>query len=164
MPIQRTNRNKAAEIATQLTNDQIVYLYIAESIWSSTDAFAEDIIVDVEDSGGVFNPAFNSISLDFSGQRFNNLAVEDTVDLWHGLVDYGGEYLRGDMSNLEVLDHILFNGATIESFQNVEVNIIGSTGSYAYPSRNEDKVSIQDILSYVDVENVVRNFLAIDEE
>ena len=161
MIIKQDTDSKAKTIALSLTNDQAVYLHIAQKLWEESDIFAEDIIADIEDTEGQYS-VFNELSLDFSEQPFNDIQVEDTIDLWYQLVDHEGEYVDSNISSLDVLDHILGTDTSIESFYNVEVNVVGATGSYAYPARSDKKVKIQDILNHLDLDTIIKNFLAID--
>lgn len=54
----------------------------------------------------------------------------------------------------------MYEGAFIDDFQNVKINISGETGSLDWEIRNDDEeIEVIDILQHVDVFNIVNDFL-----
>ena len=52
-------------IAEQLTENELLYLYIAHEIWAMSEIWDEAEISDIEDTGGTFDPAKNTLVLDY---------------------------------------------------------------------------------------------------
>lgn len=150
-------KKTAQQIAESLTKEQIVYLYIADSLWGGTDVFAEDVIEDVKDTGGEFG-SNNWVSLDYCEGDFDNKHVVDVINTWRSLCyEYDTDYGH---SSLEVLDTLMGEGSALDNFTCVTFNVAGETGSYAWTPRSDDSIEIIEILNEAHTEDIVREFLS----
>lgn len=147
----------AAQIARKLNTNQIIYLFIANSLWSGTDVFVDESIEDIEDTGGEFD-GDNWFALDYIDGSFNNEHVAEVITAWKHLHDDG---VYEDCSTLDVLDSLFGGFATIESFQNVVIHVAQETGSYAdsWNPRTANDVEIAAILEAAGARDIVENYL-----
>lgn len=149
----------AQQIANQLTEDELLYLYIANEIWAMSEVWDNSEISDIEDTGGTFDPGKNTLILDYSNDGpFDKDHVEDTISRWKEYVE-GGE----DLPATRLIDDILFTGAMHTDFQNVVVHVTGETGSHEsfWSPRSEDEISVESILEASDINRIVQeSFLA----
>lgn len=147
----------AAQIARKLDTNQIIYLFIANSLWERTDVFVDESIEDIEDTGGEFDGA-NWFALDYVDGAFNDEHVAEVITAWKHLHDDG---VYEDCSTLDVLDSLFGGFATIESFQNVVIHVAQETGSYAdnWNPRTANDVEIAAILEAAGARDIVENYL-----
>ena len=149
----------AQEIARKLTNEQIIYLYIAHDVWNMSDIFEMEDIQDIEDTEGTFTNE-NTLHMDYVDNEFDNEHVINTINAWKTFYDEEGFLIDDDTTALDILDGILFPGAMHSDFQNVKITVSGDTGSYAWETRSESAVDILDILEHANAEQIVKEFLA----
>lgn len=147
----------AAQIARKLNTNQIIYLFIANSLWERTDVFVEESIEDIEDTGGEFDGG-NWFALDYIDGDFNDEHVAEVITAWKHLHDDG---VYEDCSTLDVLDSLFGGFATIESFQNVVIHVAQETGSYtdSWNPRTANDVEIAAILEAAGARDIVENYL-----
>ena len=157
------NVDKAKQIANTLSNEQIVYLHIANDIWGSSVAMESPYIEDIEATGGVFDDD-NTLGLVYVDGEFDNAHVNEVISKWKNLHDNDGEMIE-DMSTLQVLDEVLSDTALIDDFQNVQVTVYKDTGSSEdmWKAQDKDSVEIIDILMQVDEVGIVDEFLGVNK-
>lgn len=131
-------------IAEQLTENELLYLYIAHEIWALSEIWDEAEISDIEDTGGTFDPAKNTLVLDYEDvMPFDQDHVSNVISNWENYIE-SGETLPAT----KLIDKIIYPGAIPTDFQNVAVHVTGETGSIEemWKPRSEDNVSIESIL------------------
>ena len=135
----------AQSIAQKLTENEILYLYIAEEVWEMGEIWADAEISDIEDTGGTFDTARgNTLVLDYEERApFDPEHVQHVIDVWEEYVES-----EEDLRTIDLVDRLLFPGAIHSDFQNVIVHVTGETGSYEeiWQPRSDDEVSVSDIL------------------
>lgn len=157
------NVDKAKQIANTLSNEQIVYLHIANEIWGASVAMESPYIEDIEATGGVFNDD-NTLGLVYVDGEFDDDHVHDVVTKWKNLHDNDGEMIE-HMSSLKILDAVLSDTALIDDFQNVQVTVYKDTGSSEdmWKAQDKDSVEVIDILMQVDEVGIVDEFLGVNK-
>lgn len=148
----------AQEIANKLNHNEIAYLYAAQEIFLMSDIWEAQIIEDIEATGGKFSDD-NFIYLDFDlNAHFDQDGVEEVVSHWRKMVEK-----MNDSDDLitatEMIDNILFNGASITDFHGVVFRTDKETGSYDYEVHGEDDVEVLDVLEAVDYVGITQNIL-----
>lgn len=148
----------AQEIANRLNHNEIAYLYSAQEIFLMSDIWEDQIIEDIEATGGKFSDD-NFIYLDFDlNAHFDQDGVEEVVSHWRKMVEK-----MNDSDDLitatEMIDNILFNGASITDFHGVVFRTDKETGSYDYEVHGEDDVEVLDVLEAVDYVGITQNIL-----
>lgn len=149
--------NKAREIAEKLTKEQIIYLHIANELFSGSDIFCDSIVDDVQDTEGEFG-SDNWVALDYYEQEFDNDHVAEVIEEWKMLLDEDG-FLDERYSSLDVLDMLLGDCTMLDSFYGVTYNVVGETGSYAWKPRGEHEVEIIEILEEANADEIVAEFI-----
>lgn len=150
---------KAHDIATSLTNDQIVYLYAVENLWSSFDYFPQEELERIEESGVVIDSS-NLLHLAYTEGGFDDDKVEKAINVWSQFIDEFGDYFD-DASPRMMINAMLFQDARIGDFDHVEVCIGQDIGNPDYPEFDYDNdVEIQEILDAAGAEEIVKQFLA----
>ena len=149
----------AEKIANNLTNEQIIYLFIANELWDMTEIFVEESIEDIEDTCGEFSDD-NWFALDYVNNAFDNDHVNEVITAWKALHDEDGEY-QDEYSTLEILDMLLGENSSVEYFQNIVIHVAKETGSYAdcWNPRSDTDVEIIDILNAAGSQMIVNDFL-----
>lgn len=148
----------AQEVANRLNRNEIAYLYAAQEIFLMSDIWEDQIIEDIEATGGKFSDD-NFIYLDFDlNAHFDQDGVEEVVSHWRKMVEK-----MNDSDDLitatEMIDNILFNGASITDFHGVVFRTDKETGSYDYEVHGEDDVEVLDVLEAVDYVGITQNIL-----
>lgn len=145
----------AQQIANQLTENELLYLYIANEIWAMSEIWEDSEISDIKDTGGSFNPTRgNSLILDYDNNGpFNQEHVQNVIDAWQEHVDS-----EEDLPTTDIIDKLLFPGAMHTDFQNVVVHVTGLTGSDAdiWKPRSDDEVSIESILEAAEIGGIIQ--------
>lgn len=147
-------------IAEQLTEDELLYLYIAHEIWAMSDIWDEAEISDIEDTGGTFDPAKNTLVLDYEDELpFDQDHVDNVIRNWKTYIE-SGETLPAT----KLIDKIVYPGATLTDFQNVVVHVTGETGSVEeiWKPRSENNVSVESILEAADIQERLNKQLRRD--
>lgn len=150
-------KTKAQRIAASLTEEQIIYLYIANDLWDGTDVFCDSVIEDVKETGGEFT-SDNWVALDYCEQEFDNEHVANVINTWKSLHDDDGE-LRSEYNSLDVLDELMGEMSMLDNFYCVTFNVAGETGSSEWPARSDDEVEILEILQHVNAHEIAQEFL-----
>ena len=150
-----SHSDKVAQIVSKLTDEQIVYLYIVDEIWGSSEAIEFPYIEDIEETGGVFDDD-NTLTVDYVDGEFDDDHVHEVVSKWKNLHDEYGEMVEY-MPPLKVLDEVLSDTALIEDFQNVVVTVMHDTGSSEdiWKVRDKDSVEVCSILMEADTVDTV---------
>lgn len=146
------------EIANKLNHNEIAYLYIAQEIFLMSDIWEDQIIEDIEATGGKFSDD-NFIYLDFDvNAQFDQDGVEEVVFHWKKMMD---KLNNSDdiITATEMIDNILFNGASITDFHGVVFRTEKDTGSYDYEVHGEGDVEVVDVLESVDYVDITQNIL-----
>lgn len=144
----------AQQLANQLTENELLYLYIANEIWAMSEVWDDTEISDIEDTGGTFDSSKNELILDYEEVRpFDQEHVQNVIDAWKEYVE-----AEENLSTTKLIDKILFPGAMHTDFQNVVVHVTGETGSHEnlWAPRNEDEVSVESILEAAEIGGIVR--------
>lgn len=135
----------AQSIAQKLTENELLYLYIAEEVWEMGEIWADAEISDIEDTGGTFDTARgNALVLDYEERApFDPEHVQHVINAWKECI--GSEE---DLRTTDLVDRLLFPGAMHSDFENVIVHVTGETGSYEeiWQPRRDDEVAVSDIL------------------
>lgn len=148
----------AQEIANKLNHNEIAYLYAAQEIFLMSDIWEAQIIEDIEATGGKFSDC-NYIYLDFDvNAQFDQGGVEEVVSQWKKMMD---KLNNSDdiITATDMIDNILFNGASITDFHGIVFRTEEDTGSYEYEVRGEDDVEVIDVLEAVDYVEITQNIL-----
>lgn len=97
----------AQQLANQLTENELIYLYIANEIWTMSEIWDDSEISDIEDTGGTFDPSKNELILDYEEVRpFDQEHVQNVIDSWKEYVE-----AEENLSTTKLIDKILFPGA-----------------------------------------------------
>lgn len=148
----------AQEIANKLSHNEIAYLYAAQEIFLMSDIWEDQIIEDIEATGGKFSDG-NYIYLDFDiNAQFDQDGVEEVVLQWKKMMD---KLNNSDdiITATDMIDNIPFNGASITDFHGVVFRTEKDTGSYDYEVHGEDDVEVIDVLEAVDYVEITQNIL-----
>lgn len=148
----------AQEIANKLNHNEIAYFYIAQEIFLMSDIWEDQIIEDIEATGGKFSDD-NYIYLDFYiNAQFDQDGVEEVVSQWKKMMEKMNDS-DDIITATEMIDNILFNGASITDFHGVVFRTEKDTGSYDYEVHGEDDVEVVDVLEAVDYVGITQNIL-----
>lgn len=148
----------AQEIANKLNRNEIAYLYIAQEIFLMSDIWEAQIIEDIEATGGKFSDD-NYIYLDFDvNTQFDQDGVEEVVLQWKKMMEKMNDS-DDIITATEMIDNILFNGASITDFHGVVFRTEKDTGSYDYEVHGEDDVEVMDVLESVNYVEITQNIL-----
>lgn len=142
----------AQQLANQLTENELLYLYIANEIWAMGEVWDDAEISDIEDTGGTFDSSKNELILDYEEVRpFDQEHVQNVINVWI-------EYIKSEehLPATKLIDKLLFPGAMHTDFQNVVVHVKGETGSddELWKPRSDDEVSVAEILEASSVEPI----------
>ena len=148
----------AQEIANKLNHNEIAYLYAAQEIFLMSDIWEAQIIQDIEATGGKFSDD-NYIYLDFDiNAQFDQDGVEEVVLQWKKMMEIMNES-DDIITATDMIDNILFSGASITDFHGVVFRTEKDTGSYDYEVHGEDDVEVVDVLEAVDYVEITQNIL-----
>lgn len=148
----------AQEITNKLNHNEIAYLYIAQEIFLMSDIWEDQIMEDIEATGGEFSDD-NFIYLDFDiNAQFDQDGVEEAVSHWKKMMEKMN-YSDDLITATEMIDNILFNGASITDFHGVVFRTDKETGSCNYEVHGEDDVEVVDVLESVDYVGITQNIL-----
>lgn len=149
----------AQQLANQLTENELLYLYIANEIWAMSEVWDDAEISDIEDTGGTFDSSKNELILDYEEVRpFDQEHVQNVIDAWK-------EYVAAEenLPTTGIIDKLLFPGAMHTDFQNVVVHVTGETGSYEdlWKPRGDDEVSVMAILEAGGVDRIAQEKFSV---
>ena len=148
----------AQEIANKLNHNEIAYLYAAQEIFLMSDIWEAQIVEDIEATGGKFSDD-NYIYLDFDvNTQFDQDGVEEVVLQWKKMMEKMNDS-DDIITATEMIDNILFNGASITDFHGVVFRTEKDTGSYDYEVHGEDDVEVMDVLESVNYVEITQNIL-----
>lgn len=148
----------AQEIANKLSHNEIAYLYAAQEIFLMSDIWEAQIIEDIEATGGKFSDD-NYIYLDFDvNAQFDQGGVEEVVLQWKKMMEKMN-HSDDIITATDMIDNILFNGASITDFHGIVFRTEKDTGSYDYEVHGEDDVEVIDVLKSVDYVGITQNIL-----
>ena len=148
----------AQEIANKLNHNEIAYLYAAQEIFLMSDIWEDQIVEDIEATGGKFSDD-NYIYLDFDvNAQFDQDGVEEVVLQWKKMMEKLNDS-DDIITATDMIDNILFNGASITDFHGVVFRTEKDTGSYDYEVHGEDDVEVVDVLESVDYVEITQNIL-----
>lgn len=148
----------AQEIANKLNHNEIAYLYAAQEIFLMSDIWEDQIVEDIEATGGKFSDD-NYIYLDFDvNAQFDQNGVEEVVSQWKKMMEKMNDS-DDIITATDMIDNILFNGASITDFHGVVFRTEKDTGSYDYEVHGEDDVELMDILDECNAQDIAQEFL-----
>lgn len=144
--------------ASTMSNNKAIYLFITQQVWSSSDIWEEQIIEDIEATGGVFSDD-NAIIVDYDvNSNPPQGELEEVIARWKVMMNKAEEEDE-IVSSTHIVDTILFVGATIEDFYGITFKTLKDTGSDDYQVHGEDDVELMDILDECNAQDIAQEFL-----
>lgn len=144
--------------ASTMSKNKAIYLFIAQQVWSSSDIWEEQIIEDIEATGGVFSDD-NVIIMDYDvNSNPPQGELEEVIARWKVMMNKAEEE-NEIVSSTHIVDTILFVGATIEDFYGITFRTLKETGSADYQVHSEDDVELMDILDECNAQDIAQEFL-----
>lgn len=144
--------------STTMSNNKAIYLFIAQQVWCTSDIWEEQIIEDIEATGGVFSDD-NAIIVDYDvNSNPPQGELEEVIARWKVMMNKAEEEDE-IVSSTHIVDTILFVGATIEDFYGIAFKTLKDTGSDGYQVHGEDDVELMDILDECNAQDIAQEFL-----